>query len=76
MNEDEWCEKEDRIKDEKAESKPSDMEVIDNMERFGGRFVNSLGTAARHADPINRRIIRKSFHVIWGKYSDMVQTSK
>ena len=73
MDEDKWAHMQDRLKDEKAEATPSDMDVIEAMENRGGSFVKALGKAARHADQLNRRIIRKSFHVIWGKYSDMAK---
>ena len=58
MTDDEWINGgQDRIKDEKAEATPSDMEVIDTMERLGGSFVKALAGAARAADYSNRRTL-------------------
>ena len=76
MNEEEWADKEDRIKDEKAENTPSDMEVIDAMERLGGSFVKALAGAARAADYSNRRTIKQSFYLIWGKYVELAKNKK
>ena len=74
MDEEKWCDQEDRLKDEKAEATPSDMEVIEQMERFGGSFVVALAGAARKADYSNRRTIKKSFYLIWGKYFELAKT--
>lgn len=38
------------------------------MEQYGGSFVQALATLARHADPQNLIIIKKTWTEIWTEY--------
>ena len=44
------------------------QEVADNMERFGGSFIQNLGRALRHADLINLRKIYETWSDEWIVY--------
>jgi len=50
-----------KIEDEK-------ITVADNMVKFGGSFVRSLGEALYHADPINTRKIKDTFSEYWEQF--------
>lgn len=42
--------------------------VSHNMKTYGGGFVQQLGQAIVHADPENRRRLKKAFPEYWRKY--------
>lgn len=50
--------------------------VVDQMERFGGSFVQALAAAMRCADPINFLKLVLAFPNYWMEYSAMVPTIK
>lgn len=41
------------------------------MRKWGGSFVESLGTALVHADPINAQKIHDAWPEIWNEYLNM-----
>jgi len=41
------------------------------MKRFGGSFVESLGIALTHADPINAQKIKNTWPKYWEQYLEM-----
>lgn len=41
------------------------------MRKWGGSFVESLGTALVHADPINAQKIHDTWPDIWDEYLNM-----
>ena len=44
--------------------------ALENMDRFGGSFVQSLAVCYRKADPDNKEILIKSFNKIFTKYAN------
>ena len=44
--------------------------ALENMDRFGGSFVQSLAVCYRKADPDNKEILIKSFNKIFIKYAN------
>ena len=44
--------------------------ALENMDRFGGSFVQSLTVCYRKADPDNKDILLKSFNKIFIKYAN------
>ena len=51
---------------------PSEYDVIEAMERFGGSFVSALAKAWRAADEINKAKLREAFPNYWEQYHAMV----
>lgn len=43
-------------------------DVAENMERFGGSFIQNIGRALLHADFVNAEKIRKTWPVEWDFY--------
>ena len=48
-----------------------DWKVIENMRKFGGSFVNSLGDCFLRADATNYAKLRKTFPEYWNEYRDI-----
>lgn len=48
----------------------SEVDVLENMEHFGGSFVKALANAARNADLVNYERLRAAFPEHWKNYSD------
>ena len=46
------------------------QKVTDNMERYGGSFVQTLATLILRADTVNLDKIRTAFPEYWNKYRD------
>ena len=44
--------------------------ALDNMDRFGGRFVASLAFCYSQADPGNQTILYNAFESIFSKYAN------
>jgi len=49
------------------------VDVAEAMIKHGGSFVQSLGQALIHADPINQIKIKKAFPDYWKQYKEMVK---
>lgn len=49
-----------------------DLDVIEQMEKYGGSFVAALAQAARRADSTNLAKIKEAFPEYWKQYSEMV----
>ncbi len=47
-----------------------ELEIIENMDHFGGAFVKALANAARHADLANYERLRNAFQNYWKRYSE------
>ena len=47
-----------------------DYKVIDNMEKYGGSFVQALAVCFLRADPKNLLKLRLSFHEYWDEYKN------
>lgn len=47
------------------------LRVQENMIKYGGSFVKSLGRALRCADPSNTKRIKKAFPEYWVKYLEL-----
>lgn len=47
-----------------------DMKVVENMERYGGSFVQALAELARHADPNNLMKIKLTWADYWEEYEN------
>ena len=43
--------------------------AIENMDRFGGSFVQSLAVCYRKADPDNKNVLFNAFEAIFTKYA-------
>jgi len=43
--------------------------AIENMDRFGGSFVQSLAVCYKKADPINQKILYEAFEHFFFKYA-------
>lgn len=50
---------------------PRDYNTVEQMEMFGGGFVQALANAARHADSINLNRIKHAFREYWEHYEEM-----
>lgn len=46
------------------------IKVAENMVKYGGGFVQALGTALYRADRINTARIRNAFPEYWKQYKD------
>jgi hypothetical protein len=55
---------------------PTDYEIVQAMERFGGSFVRALAAACHCADPVNFAKIRAAFPDLWKKYAEMHEQAK
>jgi len=45
-----------------------ELEVVNNMETYGGSFVKALAKCLLHADRTNKEILIKSFPAYWDAY--------
>ena len=52
---------------------PSDTQILDAMEKYGGSFVKSLSNTMRLADPINFERLRAAFDDRWKQYAAMAR---
>ncbi len=57
-------------------SEPTDYEIVQAMERFGGGFVRALAGAWYRADDENQARIRASFHELWAEYAEHVRMQR
>jgi hypothetical protein len=55
---------------------PSDWEIVNTMERFGGSFVRTLAQLCHLADEENYRRIKGCWPEYWQKYAEMVEQVK
>jgi hypothetical protein len=56
-----------------AQWHPSDTQILDAMEKYGGSFVKSLSNTMRLADPINFERLRAAFDDRWKQYTSMAR---
>lgn len=49
-------------------NEPSTLQVVEAMEKHGGRFIRALAAAFRDADPVNRLRIRGCWSEEWEVY--------
>ena len=49
-------------------------DVAENMERYGGSFIQNIGRALLHADFINAEKIYKTWPVEWEFYLNFTKT--
>jgi hypothetical protein len=49
----------------------SDYKVVENMEKYGGSFVQALAVCFRRADRTNFHKLKTTFKDYWEEYSKM-----
>jgi hypothetical protein len=50
-----------------------DTEVIEAMIKYGGNFVQNLGRAAAHADPVNLAKMKVTWPKYWEEYTEFAE---
>lgn len=48
-----------------------DYKTVENMEKYGGSFVQALAQCARRADRINLAKIKSTWSEYWNQYEQM-----
>lgn len=56
------------------QANPTDEQVIDMMEQYGGSFVKAIAKAFRCADLVNTAKLKATFPEYWNQYRDFAQT--
>jgi hypothetical protein len=51
---------------------PTDDEIADMMQWYGGGFVAKLGDLFQYASAENRAILKAAFPHYWAQYADLV----
>jgi hypothetical protein len=50
-----------------------DMDVLEQMEKYGGSFVQALAVCFRRADPNNLAKLKETFAEYWQQYEQMLE---
>jgi hypothetical protein len=50
-----------------------DMDVVEQMEKYGGSFVQALAVCFRRADPNNLVKLKETFAEYWQQYEQMLE---
>ena len=48
-----------------------EFKVVENMEKYGGSFVQALAECFHRADPHNIKRLKSTFEDYWNEYSKM-----
>jgi tryptophan synthase beta subunit len=51
-----------------------ELRIVENMEKYGGSFVESLAQCFYHADPINFQKLKHTFALYWEEYEKLGKT--
>jgi hypothetical protein len=57
-------------------SEPTDWEIVQAMERFGGSFVRMLAACCHKADPVNFAKIKATWPELWAEYAEHVRMER
>lgn len=53
-----------------------DLDVIEQMEKYGGSFVKALAQAASRADAVNLAKLKAAFPEYWQQYTEMAEAKQ
>jgi hypothetical protein len=57
-------------------SEPTDNEIIEAMQCYGGSFARALGTALHYADATNLAKVKQALPELWKTYAEIVKVKR